>query len=404
MKILHIIAQKPNNTGSGVYMCGIINGFEKLGYDQGVIAGLDIEDDINIFNDNINFYPVLYNTKELDFPVLGMSDNMPYKSTRYKDLNQEMINKFKFAFKEKINLAIKELNPDLIICHHLYLLTAFTREIVDDRKVVAICHGTCLRQINTIGLEKEYIRYNIGKLDMIMALHDEQKEEISRVFNISKKKINVIGSGYNDEVFYNKKLKLDDRKIQISFAGKICESKGLKSLFKSMSKLNYPSQLININIAGTGSDLKQQQEIIKLSEECNYKVNFLGRLDQERLSDLLNKSHIFILPSFYEGLPLVVLEALACGTDVITTDISGVKDWIGNEINESGKIDYVKLPKMKDQGVPLEEELSIFEEDLRKTIDNKVNNIINGPKYRKNINMKNKTWSGVSVKIKSICK
>lgn len=385
-------------------MCGIINGFEQLGYEQGVIAGLDIEDEVSIFNDNINFYPVLYNTKEIDFPVLGMSDNMPYKSTRYKDLNQDMVSKFKSAFKEKINLAIKELNPDLIICNHLYLLTAFTREIVNDRKVVAICHGTCLRQINTIDLEKEYIKYNIGKLDMIMALHDDQREEISKVFNVSNEKIKVIGSGYNDKIFYNKKLKLDGRKIQITFAGKICESKGLKSLFKSMSNLDYPSQLIDINIAGTGSDLKQQEEIIKLSKKCNYKVNFLGRLDQARLSDLLNKSHIFILPSFYEGLPLVVLEALACGTDVITTDIAGVKDWIGNEINESGKIRYVKLPKMKGQGVPFEEELPIFEENLRKAIDYNVNNIINGSRSCKNINMKNKTWSGVSVKIEKNCR
>ena len=63
MNILHIITQKPNSTGSGIYMSGMIKGFDKLGYSQGVIAGIDKEDSINCFDDNIKFYPVIYNTK-----------------------------------------------------------------------------------------------------------------------------------------------------------------------------------------------------------------------------------------------------------------------------------------------------------------------------------------------------
>lgn len=59
MKILHIITQKPNSTGSG----RMIKGFKKMGYKQGVIAGIDIEDPVEHFGDNVKFYPVIYNTK-----------------------------------------------------------------------------------------------------------------------------------------------------------------------------------------------------------------------------------------------------------------------------------------------------------------------------------------------------
>lgn len=109
MNILHIITQKPNSTGSGIYMSGMIKGFDKLGYSQGVIAGIDKEDSINCFDDNIKFYPVIYNTKEIPFDTLGMSDIMPYKSTMYKDVDEFMVKKLKNAFKIRIDKALDDI-------------------------------------------------------------------------------------------------------------------------------------------------------------------------------------------------------------------------------------------------------------------------------------------------------
>lgn len=101
MRILHIIAQKPNSTGSGIYMSGVISGLKRLGHDQSVIAGIDVNDSLDCSLEGISFYPVIYNTDKLDFNVLGMSDSMPYESTRYRDLDGDMIKKFKEAFKKK---------------------------------------------------------------------------------------------------------------------------------------------------------------------------------------------------------------------------------------------------------------------------------------------------------------
>lgn len=399
MRILHIITQKPNSTGSGVYMCGMINGFEKIGYNQAVIAGLNLGDDINCFSEKIPFYPVIYNTDTVPFPVVGMSDSMPYNSTKYRDLSVEMVKKLKLAFKNNIEKAVDEFKPDLIICHHLYLLTAFVREIIKDIKIVGLCHGTCLRQLKTIDLEKDYIISNISNLDIIFALHDRQKEDIIKMFNIREDKVIVIGSGYNDNIFYDKKYKLDNRQINITFAGKICKTKGLDSLIKSISRLNYPKDSIRLNIAGTGSDLKQNEEILNTSKKCSFEIDFLGKLNQNDLCDLFNKSHIFVLPSFYEGLPVVVLEALACGTEVITTDIDGVKHWMGDNINSSGKIEYIKLPKMKRQGIPFKNELNKFEDDLHESLNTRIENILNKYKEKKHVNMDDKTWDGLSLRI-----
>ncbi len=394
MNILHITTQKPNSTGSGVYMCGMINGFKKLGYNQAVIAGIDKEDNTT-FDKDISYYPVKYNTDKLDFDVVGMSDIMPYKSTKYRDLNTDMVNKLKNAFEHNIKKAIDEFKPDLIICHHLYLLTAFIREIVKDIKVVGICHGTCLRQLNSHDLEKEYIIDNIKKLDLVYALHKEQRKEIIDLFDIEESKVLVLGSGYDEKMFYTDTNRLENDIINITYAGKVCRAKGLESFIKSLKYLNLDKNKLKINIVGDGNDKEEYQEIFKLATKSNYNINFLGKIEQKKLSSLFRKSHIFVLPSFYEGLPLVVIEALASGCNVVTTDILGVKDWIGKDINESLKIQYINLPRMKSIGVPFKEDLESFEKDISNSIDNTINNIIKYDTRNKTINMSDKTWLGV---------
>lgn len=398
MNILHIITQKPNSTGSGIYMSGMIKGFEKLVYEQGVIAGIDKLDTIECFNPNIKFYPVVYNTDELPFNVLGMSDIMPYDSTIYKEMSLDMIDKLKVAFSHRIKKAIDEIKPDIIICHHLYLLTAYVREIVKDIPVVGICHGTCLKQIQGHNLEKDYIKNNIKNLDMIFSLHEEQKKEIIDIFNVKPSKVFSLGSGYDENMFFNKKI--DNENINITFAGKICKLKGVESLIRSLNKVNYKKELININIVGDGNNKEEYNNILKLAKSCKFDIKFLGKIKQTELAEIFRDTHIFILPSFFEGLPLVVIEALASGCNVITTDIPGVSEWIGEKINTSGKIKYIELPKMKKIAIPYEEELPKYEEELGNAINDMISSIINFNTRNKLIDMEDKTWVGLCNRLK----
>ena len=55
-------------------------------------------------------YPVIFETENLPFPIVGMSDVMPYKSTKYSDMSEDMFLKWEKAFKQNIILAITNLN------------------------------------------------------------------------------------------------------------------------------------------------------------------------------------------------------------------------------------------------------------------------------------------------------
>ena len=403
MRILHITGQKPNSTGSGVYMSGLVNNLKKLGHEQGVIAGIDIKDSKECFSQDIKFYPVIFNDSNLPFSVVGMSDIMPYESTRYKDLTEDMIIMLKKQFLSTLYKAINEFKPEIIICNHLYLITAFVREAITDIKVFGICHGTCLRQLSNIDLRKEYIISNIQKLDKILVLHEEQRKMVKQLFKIDEKKIIVVGSGYDDSIFYNKNIKKNKKSINITYAGKICKSKGIKSLLLSLNQLSYDKDLVTLNVAGSSSNKEELKEILQLADNCKYKINFLGRLNHNDLSQLFNKSDLFILPSFYEGLPVVVLEALACGCKVIVSDINGVKNWMGKEINESECISYVQLPRMKSAGNPVKSDLTFFEDELSCKIRENIDNMLSNNK-RKELDMKDKTWYGLSKRVDKLIK
>ena len=89
MKILHVIAQLPKQTGSGVYFTNVIQ-FMQQNHENAAIFGIQDNIQLNL-DDTIKKYPVEFKSEKLNFPIVGMSDEMPYDSTKYSDMTHDMI-------------------------------------------------------------------------------------------------------------------------------------------------------------------------------------------------------------------------------------------------------------------------------------------------------------------------
>lgn len=367
MRILSITAQKPNSTGSGVYLTELVKEYALLGHEQAVVAGVYREDEVEL-PDGVDFYPVYFCEEGLPYPIVGMSDEMPYISTKYSEMSPEMVEQFRSSFMSVIERAVEELQPDLILCHHLYLLTALVREHFPERKVYGFCHNTDLRQMQKTDLEREFIRREIGKLDHIFVPQRAQEEGVLALYPVDKEKITRVGMGYNNQIFRLAEGSCDKEGVtSLVFAGKIAEKKGVMSLLRAMALLGDEKELdmnrIQLLLAGSTGNEEEYQMIEGLAEKCPCKVKFLGRLSQPELAKVYQNSDIFVLPSFFEGIPLTVIEALACGNRVVMTDLPGIKEWIAS-VSSNADVRYVTLPRMRNADEPLEEDLPEFERKL----------------------------------------
>lgn len=416
MKILSIITQKPSSTGSGIYLTEILKSYQHLGEEQAVICGVTREDKLPDIP-SVDFFSVYYESEELPYPVLGMSDEMPYNSTRYKDLTKEMLEQFERAFSKKLEEVMSVFSPDLILCHHLYLLTALVREKCPQIPIFAFCHNTDLRQMEKHDLEKERIVRNIQKLDKIFTPKEAQRQEVLRLYGVEPEKVINIGIGYNAEVLG---LPTGDvlsphgiprrREIRsasgekyakgeywdLLFAGKLGEKKGVFSLLRSLEALYQKGRKnFRLFMVGDNGNQEEKEAVYALAKTCSYPIHFLGRLDYSDLIPWYEFSDCFLLPSFFDAVPMTVIESLACGNKVVLTALEGLEDFFTENL-PTAPIFFVELPPRKNADEIPEEVLPVFEERLEKQIAQCMDS-----EYSKMISMGNLSWDGIAEKVLS---
>ncbi|MGI6535851.1 MAG: glycosyltransferase [Eggerthellaceae bacterium] len=393
-RILNITAQKPDNTGSGVFLAENVRAFHALGCEQAVIAGIGPNDEPR-FPEGVLFRPVRFETPRLPFPVVGMSDEMPYKATRYRDLTPEMLERFCAAFDEALDDVLERFQPDLVLCHHLYLVCALTAHRDWDVPVVGISHSTDIRQMRQIPLERDYVREGVARLSGIFALHEAQKADIVETYGVSPRMVTVMGTGYNSGVFRRAEGCRRPGSANVVYAGKIWEKKGVPSLLRAVDALTDAAGAIlpapagdvacgadgpetpgadvlsgrhlRLRLAGGYSNRDEYERIRAQASGCQADIAFLGRLPQADLARAYNEADVFVLPSFFEGLPLVTIEALACGCKVVVTDLPGIRPWLSANVPDA-PVRYVAPPRMRNVDEPDADDLPRFEADLARAI------------------------------------
>jgi len=116
----------------------------------------------------------------------------------------------------------------------------------------------------------------------------------------------------------------------ITFAGRLDYMKGVHILLEGFKQLRDEMKNVQLTIVGDGPD---RERLLNLSREKGIfdAVNFCG--EAAEIVSYLQKSSVFVLPSFSEGLSNVLLEAMACGLPVVATRVGGTIDLIEDGVN-----------------------------------------------------------------------
>jgi colanic acid/amylovoran biosynthesis glycosyltransferase len=117
---------------------------------------------------------------------------------------------------------------------------------------------------------------------------------------------------------------------QLLYVGRLSVEKGLPVLFESLQILLARGYEFELTLAGDGSGRKGLEELARQLGIYDRLV-FAGYIAEDRVREFLQQSDIFILPSFAEGVPVSLMEAMACGVPVLSTYVGGIAELVESE-------------------------------------------------------------------------
>lgn len=400
LKILHVLGQRPDSTGSGIYLQSMMREAAKCGHKNFMIAGIQPDRDVELHSVSLEQCCfVRFNGGDISFLIPGMTDIMPYPSSRFVDLSAHDIETYETVFSRVLTETAARFRPDIIHSHHNWLLSSLARRLFPNIPVVTTCHGTDLRQFQNCPHLREKVLSGCRRLDAAMVLTGAQKDYIVRNYRLQPEKLVVTGAGYNDSLFTTG-AKPSPRPVQLVYAGKLLNAKGLPWLLNALKTITTPEWRMHIVGGGSG---KEMEECMRLAQELGERVVVHGQIPQARLAAIFKKAHIFVLPSLFEGLPLVVLEALASGCRVVATDLPGVMEIVGNV-----KADYISLvrtPRLRKMDQPYPEDLAAYEQNLSQALKFQMAEAINRPRIDLSL-IEDKlaafTWKGVFDRVQKV--
>ncbi|MBU1626158.1 glycosyltransferase, partial [bacterium] len=255
------------------------------------------------------------------------------------------IKNFRFSNFLWHNLILpRQLKHELLDLVHFTSPTGSLKKVKDTIYINTIYDLTPILHPETHGkimiLHYKYILPRILKRsDAIITVSYNTKKDLIKYYNIPEEKIKVIYLGV-DEIFRpleNKeqliiqlKNKFNISSPYLLYVGMIEPRKNLIRLihaYEILRKEGYPHSLVIVGAIGW-----KYKEIFQLvdSLDLHQHIIFTGFVELEDLVNIYNCAEIFVYPSLYEGFGLPPLEAMSCGTPVVTSKTSSIPEVVGD--------------------------------------------------------------------------
>lgn len=202
------------------------------------------------------------------------------------------------------------------------------------KKLVLITGGTsslCIRKVHSdsmfeaalprIVLLLEKITYQLSDRIVVFS-----SREIGNKIGLKNygKKIRCLGSRFVDSSLFKMEKNIQDREPNIGYIGRFAEEKGVRNFLDSISFSSDKSDNIKYTLIGNGPLLPYVEKEVR-----NYSnITLKGFLPHEELPFYLNRMKLLVIPSYTEGLPNIMMEAMSCGTPVLATPVGAIPDII----------------------------------------------------------------------------
>jgi len=196
--------------------------------------------------------------------------------------------------------------------------------------------GNLINQTNKSKFFSRIIKFMFTRADVFLCQGKTWYDYAKESLKIDKKKIQIISNWTATENLIRiglerKSLKISS-KLNILFVGWLEKEKGINEILNVLIKLRNNKYNFTITFIGNGK-MKNQIELFIKENNLLDKVFLMGWLDSEKIIEHYKKSDIFILPSWQEGMPNSLIEALASGLPSIVSSVGVIPDYLTDNIH-----------------------------------------------------------------------
>lgn len=242
---------------------------------------------------------------------------------------------------------IKAINPDLVFSYFSkpVIFGTLAAKLAKVPRVIGMLEGlgyAFTEQPEGLSKKAQLIKsiqvllYKIAlpQLDKIIFLNPDDPKDLLEAYHIKVKQVEVLGGiGLNVDDYNYQPIETLDSPINFLFIGRMLKEKGIHDFISAAKIVKQSHPDVQFTVLGAIDPFNpgalQQSELDKLIS-LNI-INYPGQVDN--VQKWIAASHVFVLPSYREGVPRSTQEAMAIGRAVITTDVPGCRETVIDGVN-----------------------------------------------------------------------
>lgn len=185
------------------------------------------------------------------------------------------------------------------------------------KKLVIQQHGGNIKQFyySECGSGKQkFIQKTLRKADVFLVVAPYLREIFKDI--VEEEKIEIL----TNAIEIPKEVEHDYSESKILFLGRLCKEKGIGELLEAIKDLKVEFPQLELYLGGVWIE----EELKRKAEECGDFVHYLGWIDAREKDEYLRQCNIFVLPTYFEGLPMSLLEGMAYGCACVATRVGGI--------------------------------------------------------------------------------
>ena len=248
----------------------------------------------------------------------------------------------------KRHLAQQDEKHDLIHCHTVYDLGLVGIKLKEELglPLVVTVYGTDVNwlfeqdRLRASPVIEEATKKALKGADAVIGVSRDLGDKVRRL-GVEAKRVHWVPNGVDRDLFFpgdrikeRKRLGLKEDEKIILYVGNLLETKGLGDLVEALKILETRDESLpafKLLLVGPGgvfeTDLRQMITDRALEE----RVVFLGPRPHEEIPALMRAADVFCLPSWREGWPCSVVEAMACGLPVVASEVGGIPELVNDK-------------------------------------------------------------------------